>query len=338
MRQRNEDDVSEIGKAHLEALLVEHYRVQGYRPERIGSGPALPHLGDDIGLRLYGSADYLIVLCKHGSASPVLYSDVQRLLDIMVAENASGAILATTGAVVPAAAEAAADLDYMLLIDGEALRGMIGPILARQRAQVEAEAQARAQALARDAEAASAAQAPAEQVGGAGAQSGDVAFVPGAIPKVPTRRGRPTIPLPKAIEQSGIGQVLTREITFDSYAWRVLAVVAGIGGLIFAIFLARELFAPPKPVVAAVSPSAAQQQSLRVEAEPPVPVPAIKQTPQADAGGDKPRPVSAAGASGTVADRPPPNPDEAIRVIQSSTPEMWSDKRGERREQEKRDP
>ncbi|TXH66633.1 MAG: hypothetical protein E6Q88_11590 [Lysobacteraceae bacterium] len=321
MRKRNEDDVSGIGKERLGGLLAEYYRTHGYRAEVVATGPAAVHLGDDLGLRLYGRDDYLIVLCKHGSASPVLYSDLQRLLDIMVAENASAAVLATTGEIIPAAAEAAQELDYVRLVDGAALREMIGPAMAR-------EADAEAQIRTRAAEASSAQAAPVKQTT-AGVDA-DTAFAVGEIPVAPVRRGRPTIPLPAAIENTSLGQVLTREITFDSYAWRVLAVVVGGGGLIFASLLALQLFGPPPkpvaPIVAPVNPIKPVEEVL------PTPSLSIEPRP-GDPAAQMPPPKAVTVSSGQNSDRPQANPDEAIRVIQSTTPEMWPNRRpGEPRE------
>lgn len=326
MRKRNEDDVSGIGKERLGGLLAEYYRAHGYRTEVVASGPAAVQMGDDLGLRLYGRDDYLIVLCKHGSASPVLYSDLQRLLDIMVAENASAAVLATTGDIVPAAAEAAEALDYVRLVDGAALRDMIGPALAREQAEAEAQARSRA------AEASSPQLAPPKPAT-TGANT-DTAFVPGEIPVAPVRRGRPTIPLPAAIEKTSLGQALTREITFDSYAWRILAVVVGGGGLVFATLLALQLFGPPpKPV----APIAAPVNPVK-PVEEVLPAPSLRIDPPSsgDPATQKPPPKTTAASSGQGTERPPANPDEAIRVIQSSTPEMWPNRRpGEPREPER---
>lgn len=128
VRSRWGDPLSRIGWANFETMLADYYRKQGYQVEHVGTGGTSARFDGGIDLKLRNDHEFIVVQCKHWNAKQVPHNDVHQLLGIMVNEGATGAILITSGEFTTYAKEAAAKQGHVQLIDGNALRAMIGPL------------------------------------------------------------------------------------------------------------------------------------------------------------------------------------------------------------------
>ena len=128
VRNRRDDALSRVDWRDFERLLADYYRRQGYRVEHCGTGANASRFDGGIDLKLYRGDAYLVVQCKHWNARQVPHNAMHELLGIMHTEGANGAILVTSGEFTPRAVEAGANAPAMQLIDGDALRGMLGPL------------------------------------------------------------------------------------------------------------------------------------------------------------------------------------------------------------------
>ena len=129
VRNRHDDALSRVGWDRLESLLAEHYTGEGYQVEHVGTGGTGRRFDGGIDLKLRKDDAYILVQCKHWNAKQVPHNAVHELLGIMVNEGASGAILVTSGEFTRAAMEAATKQGHVQLVDGDALREMLGPLL-----------------------------------------------------------------------------------------------------------------------------------------------------------------------------------------------------------------
>lgn len=128
VRQRRRDGLSQVAWDELEQLLAVYYRGQGYRVEHCGTGCTAARFDGGIDLKLFRDDEYIVVQCKHWNAKQVPHNDVHQLLGVMLNQNATGAILVTSGEFTAYARESAAKLGKVRLIDGDELRAMIGPL------------------------------------------------------------------------------------------------------------------------------------------------------------------------------------------------------------------
>ena len=128
VRNRRTDPLSRVGWDQLESLLAIYYRGKGYRVDHVGTGATSGRFDGGIDLKLHRDDEYIVVQCKHWNAKQVPHNDVHQLLGIMVNEGATGAILVSSGEFTAYARESAAKLAKVQLIDGDALREMIGPL------------------------------------------------------------------------------------------------------------------------------------------------------------------------------------------------------------------
>ncbi|KAB8193936.1 hypothetical protein FKV24_006265 [Lysobacter maris] len=128
VRCRRHDALSRVGWERLETLLAEHYRRQGYDVEHVGTGGSGRRFDGGIDLKLRRDDAYILVQAKHWNAFQVTHNPVHELLGVMVTESATGAILVTSGEFTPRAIEAASRQGHVQLVDGDALREMLGPI------------------------------------------------------------------------------------------------------------------------------------------------------------------------------------------------------------------
>jgi hypothetical protein len=134
VRQRRDDALSRVGWNDFEALLASYYRGQGYRVEHVGTGGTGARFDGGIDLKLRKDDAYIIVQCKHWNAKQVPHNDVHQLLGVMVNEGATGAILVSSGEFTAAARQAAQRQGHVQLVDGVALRVMLGPLPEPNRA------------------------------------------------------------------------------------------------------------------------------------------------------------------------------------------------------------
>lgn len=129
VRSRYSDPLSRISWERFEQVLADHYRLQGFDVEHCGTAGTGAKFDGGIDLKLRRNDEYVLVQCKHWNAKQVPHNDVHQLLGVMVNEGATGAILVTSGEFTQAATEAANRLGHVKLMDGQALRSMLGPDL-----------------------------------------------------------------------------------------------------------------------------------------------------------------------------------------------------------------
>jgi hypothetical protein len=128
VRNRRTDALTQVGWDQLEMMLAVYYRGQGYRVEHVGTGASGSRFDGGIDLKLYKDDAYILVQCKHWNAKQVPHNEVHQLIGLMNNEDATGAILVTSGEFTRAAIEAAAKKGQVQLVDGDDLRGMLGAL------------------------------------------------------------------------------------------------------------------------------------------------------------------------------------------------------------------
>lgn len=128
VRRRRDDAMTRVDWAELERLLAAYYRGQGWTVEHCGTGSGKSRFDGGVDLKLRRQQEYVLVQCKHWNAKQVPHNAVHELLGIMVNEGATGAILVSSGEFTRAAQDAADRQGHVRLIDGDALREMLGPI------------------------------------------------------------------------------------------------------------------------------------------------------------------------------------------------------------------
>lgn len=128
VRQRRDDALARVGWDQLELLLAAYYRGQGYAVEHVGTAGVGSRYDGGIDLKLRRGDEYVVVQCKHWNAKQVPHNDVHQLLGVMLSEGATGAIFVTSGEFSAYAVESAARSGRVQLVDGEALRAMLGPL------------------------------------------------------------------------------------------------------------------------------------------------------------------------------------------------------------------
>jgi hypothetical protein len=129
VKRRWGDAFAQTHWAEMERLLADHYRAQGYRVEHCGTGGSGGRFDGGIDLKLFRNDDYIVVQCKHWNAKQVPHNEVHELIGVRLTQRATGAILVTSGEFTYAALKAAAKDEHIELIDGEALRRMLGPLM-----------------------------------------------------------------------------------------------------------------------------------------------------------------------------------------------------------------
>lgn len=128
VRQRRHDALSRIGWDELERVLAAYYRDVGWWVEHVGTGGSGTKTDSGVDLRLRRNDEVVLVQCKHWNAKQVPHNAVHELLGVMVNEGATAAILISSGEFTRAAIEAAERHDKVKLIDGDALRAMLGTL------------------------------------------------------------------------------------------------------------------------------------------------------------------------------------------------------------------
>jgi len=129
VRNRRDDALTRVGWDRLESMLADYYREQGWSVDQVGTGSSGTRFDGGIDLKLRKDGEYVLIQCKHWNAKQVTHNAVHELLGIKVNENATGAIVITSGEFTKAAREAANRQGHVQLIDGDALRAMLGPQL-----------------------------------------------------------------------------------------------------------------------------------------------------------------------------------------------------------------
>ena len=126
--RRRDDALSRVAWDRLEALLATYYRDRGFEVDEVGTGATGARFDGGVDLRLSRDDERIVLQCKHWNAMKVPHNAVHELLGIMFNEGATGAILVTSGEFSRAAIEAASRHGHVQLIDGDALRRMLGPL------------------------------------------------------------------------------------------------------------------------------------------------------------------------------------------------------------------
>jgi len=126
VKNRQADALARLSWQDFERLLAEHYRDLGYHVEHNGTGSSGARSDGGIDLKLRKAGEYVLVQCKRWNAMQVPHNDVHQLMGVMDNEDATGAILVTSGEFTAAAIQAAGKKGRVQLIDGAALRGMLG--------------------------------------------------------------------------------------------------------------------------------------------------------------------------------------------------------------------
>lgn len=129
VRNRRYDALARMGWEQFESLLADYYRDQGYEVEHVGTGNGRGRFDGGIDLKLRRDDAYIVVQCKHWNAYQVTHNAVHQLLGIMVNEDATGAILVSSGEFTSYARESAVRRGHVQLIDGVELRRMLGPLV-----------------------------------------------------------------------------------------------------------------------------------------------------------------------------------------------------------------
>ncbi|WP_176943722.1 restriction endonuclease [Pseudoxanthomonas sp. CF125] len=129
VRNRRDDALARVGWDQLETMLADYYRGQGWNVDHVGTGGSRTRFDGGIDLKLRKDNEYVLVQCKHWNAKQVTHNAVHELLGIKVNENATGAIVITSGEFTQAAREAATRQGHIQLVDGDSLRAMLGPQL-----------------------------------------------------------------------------------------------------------------------------------------------------------------------------------------------------------------
>jgi hypothetical protein len=129
VHERYSDALAQVSWQDFERLMVAYYAGQGYRVEHAGTAGSGAKFDGGIDLRLYRDDQYIVVQCKHWNAWQVTHNPVHELLGVMLTQRATGAIFVTSGEYTRAAHQAAAKEPRIQLIDGPALRQMLGPLV-----------------------------------------------------------------------------------------------------------------------------------------------------------------------------------------------------------------
>lgn len=128
---RHEDALSRVSWDAFERLVADHYRGRGYDVEHVGTGAVgggRPGADGGIDLILRQGVETIVVQCKHWNCWQVPHNDVHQLIGVMHTAAANGAIVITSGEFTSYAIEIAARFRHIRLIDGNAVRAMLGPI------------------------------------------------------------------------------------------------------------------------------------------------------------------------------------------------------------------
>ena len=125
---RHDDALTRVSWDAFERLIADHYRGLGYEVVHTGTGGGANRTDGGIDLKLLRDQEVIVVQCKHWNCWKVPHNDVHQLIGVMHTAGATGAIVITSGEFTNAAIEAAAKFRHIRLIDGKAVRAMLGPV------------------------------------------------------------------------------------------------------------------------------------------------------------------------------------------------------------------
>lgn len=287
VRNRRYDALARVRWDRLEMLLADYYATQGYRVEHVGTGGTRQRFDGGIDLKLRKDDEYILVQCKGWNAYQVPHNEVHQLIGLMVNEGATGAILVTAGEFTRAAIEAATRGGHVQLLDGDDLRQMLGP-------------------LPEDAEGVS-----------SGGQDG-AGFEDGNTRRIAATAGGRMLPAAanrhRVHRQGGARRVIAlglgAKLVIQLLAFLFVVLVLYLAGKTF-INLTKSL----SPT--AIAPPAQQE----VPTQPTFPAPSVAHSPPSEVT-STPLPPHQQEPTSEEIRRSQRESDEAMKVIQDSTPEM----------------
>lgn len=316
------DALSRLDPRRLEALLAAYYRDHGYRVVAL---PVSSGADDnDILLKLYRDDAFSLLQCKHGVDKPVPQNVVSALIDVTADQRADGAILATSGEFTPSAARAAAQAKTMRLVDGAELRKMLAPLLTDEDGVAGDDAFAESPVFV-DADAASpfASQQTSSATPTADtsessrrAESGG-ALAAAEAPPFDVERDGPIAAAKRRAKSPSLMTRLNRPASAGP-----IGVAAVLLSMIVLTIVFRDrldpykyligMREPPPPVAPKDESPLAGTTYKSAVFEPKI---EVSKDPTPDAPFSR-RPID------IPPERPPPSPDQAIRVIERSTPDV----------------
>ncbi|WP_052100895.1 restriction endonuclease [Novilysobacter arseniciresistens] len=125
VRTRRDDELANLDPLEFERVVADYYRKQGYDVEECGTGGTGRGFDGGIDLKLRGNGEYVVVQCKRHNAYQLTHNPVHELLGVAGTEGADRCILVNTGEYTRYAWEVAAKNSKLELIDGAELRRML---------------------------------------------------------------------------------------------------------------------------------------------------------------------------------------------------------------------
>lgn len=125
VRHRYEDALSRLSWRDFQARIAAYFEGAGYTAEPPDTAT---HADHGIDLILRRGEETIVATCRHWTAFQVPHGDVHRLMGQMPVVGATGAIMITSGEFTRQAVDAAARFRHVRLVDGRALRALLGPI------------------------------------------------------------------------------------------------------------------------------------------------------------------------------------------------------------------
>lgn len=335
VRHRQDDAVSRLDLERLRALLAEYYRRQGYRVDALESVAAVDGDGGpadaEIGLRLQREDSRWLLRGLHWNEYQVTHQRVRAWQDALAAQPVDGAMFVTSGEFTPSAIRTASMTKTLRLIDGAELRKMLMPLLQPEEAPstdyeiVFADA-ALDDAAPEEAEdpgadrAPVAASAPSPRAGAAAAADAPADIEP---PRASAE--------PAADKAKHVGARLQRlmwERGSRPASNMSIAVAAALLGMIVLTIVFRDRLDPylGDAIPTKVAGPRDQSPLSGTDYKSDVFDPAIRAQNEPTEQAPKPkRPEPANRPSSSE-----PSPDEAIKVIERSTPEMFAEEQRRR--------
>jgi restriction system protein len=125
VQHRYDDALSRVSWREFQQRIAGHFEAAGFAVECSAAGDNAER-GIDLILRR--GDEIIVATCRHWTAFQVPHSDVHRLIGQMPAVGATGAVIITSGEFTRQAVDAAARFRHIRLVDGRALRALLGPI------------------------------------------------------------------------------------------------------------------------------------------------------------------------------------------------------------------
>jgi hypothetical protein len=119
------DALSRVAWQDFEVLVANYYRDQGYDVAHCGDGQFGFRAGGEVDLRMRKDGKLTLVHCRHESVSRINAEAVERLI-ATGAEDGAAEVIVVSSADIPDAARQAGEKGGATLVDGVAVRAMLG--------------------------------------------------------------------------------------------------------------------------------------------------------------------------------------------------------------------